>query len=67
MLRNSLTPYQGLVLFQAPSRRQRMARRRAYVITVLATLALTSAAIGAVAEHASGAKAHAAYEYSPSE
>lgn len=49
MLRSSRTASHGsLILFQAPSRRLRMARRRTAVIATVAALAAASALVGAV-------------------
>lgn len=55
MLRSSRAASHGsLILFQAPSRRHRMARRRTLVITTVAALAATSALIGALASRGPG-------------
>ena len=51
------TPPAGLVLFQAPSRRQRLARRRTTVVTALVGLALASGILGAMAGAADPAPA----------
>jgi hypothetical protein len=49
MLRSSRTASHGsLILFQAPSRRHRMARRRSAAIATVAALAATSALVGAL-------------------
>ncbi len=49
MLRSSRAASHGsLILFQAPSRRHRMARRRSAAISTLIALAAASALIGAV-------------------
>lgn len=46
MLRSSLAPAPGLVMFQALSRRQKIARRRTFLVATFAGLAMLSAAIG---------------------
>ena len=43
------SPYGGIVLFGAPSRKQRLARRRLIVTSAIVAMALTSWLIGALA------------------
>jgi nitrous oxide reductase len=68
MLHTPLRPYEGVVLFQAPNRRQKLARRRAYLTSAFVGVALASAAVGVVANHRSVApQAVDAENYFPSQ
>lgn len=68
MLRQpSARPY-GLVFFQAPSRRQKLARRRMIATAAFAGAAVFSAAIGALAGGKSDASAQTGiFSYFPPE
>jgi hypothetical protein len=59
-------PQGGLVMFQALSRRQRLARRRVLVIAAMAGLALTAGVIGAVVHEATIAPVSGPFSYFPS-
>lgn len=66
MLRSSRAASHGsLILFQAPTRRHRMARRRTAAITAVAALAVASALLGALVSQGTDDTAQAGLIRSP--
>ena len=61
MLHSPNIPQIGVAYFPVSSRRQRMARRRLYVVAVLAGLALTSGVVGMLTASHTPASAPATY------
>lgn len=66
MLRSSRSASHGsLILFQAPTRRQRIARRRTVAVTAILALALASGIVGAIASRGGEAQALAGVHKTP--
>jgi hypothetical protein len=67
MMRSYQASHGGLVLFTAPTRRQKIVRRRLFAVSTILSIALAAGLIGYVSNRHPDPYAPAAFSFFPSE